>query len=443
MPAPILLASEANAAVFARFVELAGGKKARLLVVAGQGSEKEWATRFAPAEVRLHRPGTSLPDLKGMTGIWFDTLPPGAMTPPSLPLAMGCAGPAISELGRLIPDAVVSRSEQARFPLEGQVAFEVSPGAALVVQGRELSVSGSGKVTIRLAPGPSRAARAIDLSGKQVEDLTALRRAARDRRENFPPRQVGTPVVPQGTLVIVGGGGMPSGLLERFVTLAGGKNAKIVVLPTAVPPLPMLRDRMPEVMRKLGAQVTVLPGITREVVESPEYLTAMREATGIWFGGGRQWRFVDSYEGTALLPLMHDVLKRGGVIGGSSAGATIQGDYLCRGGVFTNFDPAYEGYERGFAFLPGVAIDQHFAQRKRFTDMTALMKLIPQYLGIGLDEATAIIVQGSRAEVVGKHQVHFYDASRPPEKGKPDHVSLSAGQRYDLQARRILADKEK
>ncbi len=52
-----------------------------------------------------------------------------------------------------------------------------------------------------------------------------------------------------------------------------------------------------------------------------------------------------------------------------------------------------EGYERGFCFLPGVAIDQHFAQRKRFGDMTELMKAYPQYLGIGLDEATAIVVQ--------------------------------------------------
>ncbi len=95
------------------------------------------------------------------------------------------------------------------------------------------------------------------------------------------------------------------------------------------------------------------------------------------------------------------MLRRGGVIGGSSAGATIQGDYLCRGSPLNNTDMICEGYERGLGFLPGVAIDQHFAQRKRFADMTALVKTYPQLLGIGIDESTAIVVQGSVAEVMG------------------------------------------
>lgn len=132
-------------------------------------------------------------------------------------------------------------------------------------------------------------------------------------------------------------------------------------------------------------------------------------------------------------------IQNGG-IGCSSAGATIQGDYLARGGVFNNFEIAYEGYERGFGFLPGVAIDQHFAQRKRFADMTKLMKLYPQYLGIGLDEATAIIVKGSTADVVGRGQAHFYDARI---KATPDHVSLGDGSRYALKERKVLLDKKK
>ena len=111
----------------------------------------------------------------------------------------------------------------------------------------------------------------------------------------------------------------------------------------------------------------------------------MAKATGVWFGGGRQWRFVDAYEGTKAHPLMKEVLKRGGVIGGSSAGATIQGDYLCRGSPFGNEEIMYEGYERGLGFLPGVAIDQHFSRRKRFADMTALVKAYPQLLGVGLE----------------------------------------------------------
>src|SRR5690606_7663818 len=109
--------------------------------------------------------------------------------------------------------------------------------------------------------------------------------------------------------------------------------------------------------------VGVLHGRHPEEIETPEQLAMLDEATGIWFGGGRQWRFVDAYEGTAIVDRFCDVLRRGGVIGGSSAGATIQGDYLVRGNPLGNTDMMADGYERGFAFLPGVAIDQHFAQR--------------------------------------------------------------------------------
>jgi cyanophycinase-like exopeptidase len=90
-----------------------------------------------------------------------------------------------------------------------------------------------------------------------------------------------------------------------------------------------------------------------------------------------------------------------------------------------------------------VAIDQHFTQRKRFEDMTALMKTYPQLLGIGLDEATAIVVKGSLARVMGKGQAHFYDRTKPVEDGQPDHESLKAGSKYDLKARKIVAEKRK
>src|SRR5205823_10371724 len=99
----------------------------------------------------------------------------------------------------------------------------------------------------------------------------------------------------------------------------------------------------------------------------------LREAKGVWFSGGRQWRFVDAYEGTLCEKLFHDVLKRGGAIGGSSAGATIQGAYLCRGNPLGNLDIMAEGYERGFGFLPGTAIDQHFFKRNRLGDMQNLV----------------------------------------------------------------------
>jgi cyanophycinase len=110
--------------------------------------------------------------------------------------------------------------------------------------------------------------------------------------------------------------------------------------------------------------------------------------------------------------------------------------------VFDNFAIRYEGYERGLGFLPGVAIDQHFRQRGRFKDMTALMRTYPQYLGIGLDEATAIVVRGSTAEVVGRGEAHFYDAGRERAKDGPEHESLRDGAAYDLAARKVIRAKK-
>ena len=139
-----------------------------------------------------------------------------------------------------------------------------------------------------------------------------------------------------------------------------------------------------------------------------------------------------------MIELFHDVLKRGGVICGSSAGASIQGEYLARADAITNRPIMAEGYERGFAFLPGTAIDQHFAQRKRFADLSHLVATYPQYLGIGIDEATAIIVQGEVAEVMGRNQVHFFDANRKRADGKVPQISLYAGSSFHLPKRLVL-----
>jgi cyanophycinase len=189
--------------------------------------------------------------------------------------------------------------------------------------------------------------------------------------------------------------------------------------------------------------VTVLPAREQAEVDSAENLDAIKKATGVWFGGGRQWRFIDAYEGTKTAELLRDVLRRDGVIGGSSAGATIQGDYLARGSPFGPDVMMCEGYERGLCFLPGVAIDQHFTARNRFADMTSLMKKYPQFLGIGLDEATAIVVQGHMAKIMGKGKAHFYDRHKKVEPDKSDFEAGVAGDRYDLKARKLIVAEKK
>jgi cyanophycinase len=347
----------------------------------------------------------------------------------------------------------------------------IDEGTSLIVRGRKMTVFGESSVTLYLAGNANRPLKKETLKNRDVADLIAWHRAAVARKENdFPKAPAPTPVVPNGSLVIVGGGGLPEGLLTQFIELAGGPEAPIVYLP-CIEEEESSGDRFPDIIRSAGAKnVTMLHTKDRNKADKDEaFLSVLKEAKGIWFGGGRQWNLVDSYQNTTSHEIMHQVLAKGGVIGGSSAGASIQGDYMPRGDPMGNLNIIAEGYERGLGFLCGVAIDQHFAQRRRFKDMSLLVKTYPQLLGIGIDEGTAIVVKQSVAEVVGKGNVAFYDAlsqghsaeneqvadpdTKPSQEGNQetaegskqeypsqdkDYVSLPAGGRYDLKDRKVL-----
>jgi cyanophycinase len=322
------------------------------------------------------------------------------------------------------------------------VGIGLGDKAAMMIRGRQMLVIGEGNVTVFLAAGAGRALREIELKPGERHDWIMLRRAAIERSlVVFPPTIAPEPRVESGALVIVGGGRLGSQITAKFMELAGGPEAPIVVLPIAA------GDELPEdssedtrVLARAGAKnVRSLRARTRAEVESPEFVAALKEARGVWFNGGRQWRFIDAYQGTQAEQLIRDVLRRGGVIGGSSAGASIQSQYMPRGSPLGNEEMLAEGYERGLGFLPGTAVDQHFSQRRRHGDMTQLVRRYPQLLGIGIDEGTALIVRGSSAEIIGRGQAYFYDYREGPPAGQRDYTVARAGQTYDF-ARRRIAD---
>jgi cyanophycinase len=144
---------------------------------------------------------------------------------------------------------------------------------------------------------------------------------------------------------------------------------------------------------------------------------------------------VDAYLGTRTEREMRAVLGRGGVIGGSSAGATIQGSYLVRGAREGNRIMMARGYEQGFGYLKDVAIDQHLLRRQRERDLVPVVRAHPELLGIGIDESTAIVVEGDRFEVIGASTVGIYDGH--DHDGKR-YYFLAPGDRFDLAARRKL-----
>ena len=320
-----------------------------------------------------------------------------------------------------------------------RVGFGIDERTALIVRGRQLEVVGESDVFVAMAASKDRPERTEILKPGMRTDLIALRRAVQARQSaSFPGKQVIAPKLATGSLLIAGGGNLPTEALQEFVKLAGGENAKIVYVPCEEASTIELEPGMVRVLRRAGAgKVDWLHTKDRSLADDPVFTSKLTDATGIWFGGGRQWNLVDSYLDTESHRLMHLVLERGGVIGGSSAGASIQGDYMPRGDPLGNMQMMAEGYERGLGFLNGVAIDQHFTQRKRFPDMALLKKTFPQLLGIGIDEGTCMIVKESQAEIIGPGQVAFFD--RPVDSDSiEEHTSLVAGQIYDLAVRKVV-----
>lgn len=253
----------------------------------------------------------------------------------------------------------------------------------------------------------------------------------------------------KGTLVIVGGGSTNgTTIMEKFVELGGGVDGKFVIVPTAGGN--RAQDGSVRVYQEqaiLGSwrqrglkNVVMLHTHDPRVADTDEFAAVLKDATAVWFNGGRQWNIVDSYAGTKTYREFHKVLERGGVIGGSSAGATIQGEYLVRGdtsgpNVMMTKEPHHQ---KAFEFLRKTAIDQHIDARNRWDDLIPVIQTYPKLLGLGLSEGTAIIVTGDTFEVMGKAKVAVHDNTRKYADGEKPYVLLDPGDKYDMKGRKKL-----
>ena len=231
-----------------------------------------------------------------------------------------------------------------------------------------------------------------------------------------------------GSLVIVGGGKLPPAVCDAFLQLAGGSKAHLVVIPTA-----SYKADHPELLttpaffRARGvASVVVLHTRRRDQANDPAFVKPLTKATGVWLSGGDQSRLVEAYHGTRVERELKNVLLRGGVIGGTSAGASIMSNLMILGGTTV----ARTG--QGFGLLPGVVIDQHFVQRHRLDRLLGVLAKNPTYLGIGIDEQTGIVVHGHGLTVVGVANVRVCTAGA--ERRPAGIQVLKAGDRLDLLA---------
>lgn len=252
----------------------------------------------------------------------------------------------------------------------------------------------------------------------------------------------------KGTLVIVGGGATDgTGIVEKFIQLAGGPEKKFIIVPTAGGNRnedgsirPYDEKRIVESWVKRGLKnVKMLHTHDPKVADTEAFVKDLKDADAVWFNGGRQWNIVDSYAKTRTLNEFHKVLERGGVIAGSSAGATIQGEYLVRGdtsgpNVMMTQEPTHQ---EAFKFLRRSAIDQHINTRNRWDDLIQVMQKHPNLLGIGLSEGTAIIVNGDRFEVLGKWKVAIHDNTRLYQPWEKPYFVLSQGDVFNMKTRRV------
>lgn len=220
----------------------------------------------------------------------------------------------------------------------------------------------------------------------------------------------------QGQLVIIGGAEDKEKdcvVLREFVRRAGGINARIVVMTVATELPREVGDDYIRVFERLGAEdVRIIDTVERDDASSPTYLEAIKNATGVFFTGGNQARITSILKDTEIDKLLHKRLSEGIVIGGTSAGAAMMPDMMIVDGD-SETNPRIEivEMEPGMGFLPGVVIDQHFAQRGRIGRLLSAVAQQPVVLGFGIDENTAVVVNNNQFEVIGEGAVTVVDVS--------------------------------
>lgn len=240
--------------------------------------------------------------------------------------------------------------------------------------------------------------------------------------------------------------------MGRFVELAGGPAARIVVIATASSTPETTEAVHREAFSELGAGcVRPLRIAARADANDPAVEPVLREATGVFFTGGDQERITTVIGGTATDSILQSLVAAGNVVlAGTSAGAAMMSGTMIIEGDGRGVSRAGVRTGPGLEFLPGVLIDQHFAERGRVNRLLSAVALSPHELGLGIDEDTAILTDGDRFEVLGSGAVTVVDAGaapviRVPEEGPITLVGarihvLPAGHTFHLTGRRPAVD---
>ena len=289
---------------------------------------------------------------------------------------------------RLFPDRARSSFHGARSTLKGASSFRSRRNTLLA--GTRL-----GSVCM-LAFIMLATSRSIGAEG--VEEAVGSEEASRPEAAAGPGEFARTA---SGKLFICGGGLLSDELRQHFINLAGGTQARVVVITTAsvLADTDRIEPKLAIWREQTLADLTILHTRSRVTADEPWFVRPLTLATGVWFVGGDQNWLIDTYLGTSTEREIRGVLARGGVVGGTSAGAAIMSPVMiCR-------DRPTLQIGQGFGFLPGTVVDQHFLKRKRQERLLRVLDGHPGLLGLGIDEGTALLVDGSHLCVMGESQV--------------------------------------
>jgi cyanophycinase len=263
---------------------------------------------------------------------------------------------------------------------------------------------------------------------------------------------------PNGSLFIIGGGERSEKMMKIFIHLAEQhKSGKIVIFPMASGVPHEVGPEQTEQFKDFGAKAVEFRILNREQADLEENVLFLDEVGGVFFSGGVQSRLTDILHGTLVHKKLMEIYERGAVIGGSSAGAAVMSELMITGDEkreveegreFSSIEADNIVTVPGLGFVQEAIIDQHFIRRKRHNRLISLVLENPKLLGIGIDEATAVLISPDKSfEVVGLGNVIVYDASRSqitlhPEQPLSSHNMamhvLKPGDKFSLISRKVL-----
>jgi len=219
----------------------------------------------------------------------------------------------------------------------------------------------------------------------------------------------------KGKLFIIGGGSRSDALIKDLVTTSGLKSTDYVIVLPMASEEPDTGFKYIDLQIKKHTQAKVRNfDFAKFGVGRKGWVDSLQNAKLIYILGGDQNRFMKSVLNTPIYQAIHQAYQKGGTIAGTSAGAAVMSKYMITGKqllvkdykeTFNQLLDKNIELAEGLGLLTHTIVDQHFIKRNRYNRLLSALALHPEMVMVGIDESTAIVIQGNKARVTGDSQV--------------------------------------